>query len=79
MFHFFRQGFLLNQWIERIEQFIPNAKVGKIQGKVIDVEGKDIVIGMLQSLSMKEYPEELPSDLQAQTSLDETDHENEKQ
>lgn len=53
------KGFLLNQWIERIEQFIPNAKVGKIQGKVIDVEGKDIVIGMLQSLSMKEYPEEL--------------------
>jgi len=48
--------FLMNQWIERIEQFIPDAKVGKIQGKVIDVEGKDIVIGMLQSLSMKEYP-----------------------
>ena len=53
------KGFLLNQWIERIQQFIPNAKIGKIQGKIIDVEGKDIVIGMLQSLSMKEYPEEL--------------------
>ena len=46
----------LNQWIERIEQFLPTAKVGKIQGQVIDIEGKDIVIGMLQSLSMKEYP-----------------------
>jgi superfamily II DNA or RNA helicase len=48
--------FLMNQWIERIQQFLPTAKVGKIQGQVIDIEGKDIVIGMLQSLSMKEYP-----------------------
>jgi superfamily II DNA or RNA helicase len=48
--------FLMNQWIERIEQFLPSAKVGKIQGQIIDIDGKDIVIGMLQSLSMKEYP-----------------------
>ena len=51
--------FLLNQWIERIEQFLPDAKVGKIQGQVIDVEGKDIVIGMLQSLSMKDYDDDV--------------------
>jgi superfamily II DNA or RNA helicase len=51
--------FLMNQWIERIEQFLPSAKVGRIQGQIIDIEGKDIVIGMLQSLSMKEYPETL--------------------
>lgn len=48
--------FLMNQWIERIEQFLPNARVGKIQGQIIDIDDKDIVIGMLQSLSMKEYP-----------------------
>jgi hypothetical protein len=48
--------FLMNQWIERIQQFIPNAKIGKIQGQIIDIEGKDIVIGMLQALSMKDYP-----------------------
>ena len=53
------KGFLLNQWIERIEQFLPGAQVGRIQGQLIDIEGKDIVIGMLQSLSMKEYPETL--------------------
>ena len=35
--------------------FLPNAKVGKIQGEIIDIEDKDIVIGMLQSLSMKDY------------------------
>ena len=51
------KSFLLNQWIERIEQFIPNARVGRIQGPTIDIEDKDIVIGMLQSLSMKEYAE----------------------
>jgi len=48
--------FLMNQWIERIQQFLPAARVGKIQGPIIDIEDKDIVIGMLQSLSMKEYP-----------------------
>lgn len=47
--------FLMNQWIERIEQFIPEARVGKIQGSKIDIEDKDIVIGMLQSISMKDY------------------------
>jgi superfamily II DNA or RNA helicase len=49
--------FLLNQWIERIQQFLPKARVGRIQGQIIDIEDKDIVIGMLQSLSMKEYPQ----------------------
>jgi superfamily II DNA or RNA helicase len=48
--------FLMNQWIERINQFLPSARIGKIQGQIIDIENKDIVIGMLQSLSMKEYP-----------------------
>ena len=48
--------FLMNQWIERIQQFLPKARIGKIQGPIIDIDNKDIVIGMLQSLSMKEYP-----------------------
>lgn len=51
--------FLLRQWVERIEQFLPDAKVGKIQAKTIDTEGKDIVICMLQSLSMKDYPKDM--------------------
>ena len=53
------KSFLLNQWIERIQQFLPTARVGKIQGQIIDIENKDIVIGMLQSLSQKEYPDTL--------------------
>lgn len=48
--------FLMNQWIERLQQFLPKARIGKIQGPVVDIDDKDIVIGMLQSLSMKEYP-----------------------
>lgn len=51
--------FLMNQWIERIEQFLPDARVGRIQGDTIDTKDKDIVLGMLQSLSNKEYPDEL--------------------
>ena len=53
------KSFLLNQWKERIEQFLPNAKVGIIQGKKFDIENKDIVIGMLQTLSSKQFPEEV--------------------
>jgi superfamily II DNA or RNA helicase len=47
---------LMRQWIERINQFLPEARIGKIQGPIIDIDNKDIVIGMLHSLSMKEYP-----------------------
>jgi superfamily II DNA or RNA helicase len=49
--------FLMNQWIERIKQFLPNARIGKIQGQIIDIDNKDIVICMLQSLISKEYPQ----------------------
>ena len=57
--------FLMNQWIERIlggndsHSFLPGARVGRIQGQVIDIEDKDIVIGMIQSISMKNYPLDL--------------------
>ena len=51
--------FLMNQWIERIGQFLPGARIGKIQGQIIDIDDKDIVLCMLQSLSMKEHPPEI--------------------
>ena len=47
--------FLMNQWIERIKEFLSDAKIGKIQGTVFDVEDKDIVIGMVQTLYNREY------------------------
>ena len=52
----------MNQWKERIEQFLPNATVGFIQGKTIDIENKDIVIGMLQTMSTKEFSEDIIND-----------------
>ena len=48
--------FLMNQWIERMTDFLPTAKVGKIQGAVFDIDNKDVVIGMIQTLYDKEYP-----------------------
>jgi superfamily II DNA or RNA helicase len=51
--------FLMNQWIERINTFLPGAKVGRIQGEIIDTENKDIVLGMLQSVSNKIYDPKL--------------------
>jgi len=46
--------FLLNQWIERIKQFIPGTSVGTIRGPTIDIN-HSIVIGLIQSISMKDY------------------------
>jgi superfamily II DNA or RNA helicase len=57
------KDFLIQQWIERIEQFAPKAKVGLLKAKIIDVEGKDIVLASLQSLSMKHYDENILSDM----------------
>jgi superfamily II DNA or RNA helicase len=48
--------FLMNQWIERMADFLPTARIGKIQGPVFDIENKDVVIGMIQTLYDKEYP-----------------------
>jgi len=50
--------FLLNQWKERIEQFT-DAKVGQIRQDKIEIEGCNIVIGMLQSISKEKYKKEL--------------------
>lgn len=50
---------LVEQWVQRIEYFLPGAEVGRIQGTVIDVFEKDIVIVMLQSLASKSYDPEM--------------------
>ena len=53
---FVNKGFLANQWTERLQQFAPTARVGRIQGPTIEIENKDVVIAMIQSVAMKEYP-----------------------
>ena len=49
------KDFLMTQWRDRITQFLPQARIGKIQQNTIDIENKDIVLAMVQSLSQKEY------------------------
>lgn len=46
---------LLDQWMERIAQFVPNTRVGIVQGPTCDIRGCHIVVGMLQSLSQNPY------------------------
>lgn len=54
---------LYTQWIERLEQYLPTAEIGGIRGKKIQVTGKDVVIGMIQSLSDPRKDEEYPLSL----------------
>ena len=46
--------FLRDQWVDRIRAFLPKARIGRVQADVVDVQDKDVVIVMLQTLSMKE-------------------------
>jgi superfamily II DNA or RNA helicase len=47
--------FLMNQWIDRIKFALPSAKVGIVQGDKCEIEDSDIIIGILQTLSMKDF------------------------
>ena len=50
--------FLADQWKERIAEFLPGASVGRIQGAVFDVAGRDVVIGMVQTLYNRPFAED---------------------
>jgi superfamily II DNA or RNA helicase len=47
-------SFLRDQWVDRVKTFLPNARIGRIQGEIVEVEGYDVIIAMLQTLSMKD-------------------------
>jgi superfamily II DNA or RNA helicase len=49
-------SFLRDQWEERVKMFLPNARIGRIQGDLCELDGKDVIIAMLQTLSMKSIP-----------------------
>lgn len=56
------KSFLMNQWVERIEQCfdIPRSEIGMIQQDVCDYKDKKIVLVMAQSLlSSREYPDDM--------------------
>ena len=45
----------MNQWKERIKQFLPNASVGILRQQKCETN-KDITIAMLQTLCIKDFP-----------------------
>ena len=46
--------FLLEQWAERIREFLPGASVGRLQGAVAETRC-DFVVAMIQSLATRDY------------------------
>ena len=49
------KDFLNQQFIDTVKLFAPDAKVGIIKQKIVDVIGKDFIIASLQSLAMRDY------------------------
>lgn len=52
------KSFLLSQWKKQIKKFC-NIDAGTIRAKIIDVDKKEIVVGMIQSISMKDYNDDV--------------------
>ena len=54
---------LMRQWESELLRFLPGIEIGFIQGqKNISVEGKDVVLAMLQSLARIDYPDSMFED-----------------
>ena len=48
--------FLMNQWVERLNEYLPGAKVGIAQQQRCEFKEKNVVIGMVHSLARGKYP-----------------------
>ena len=46
--------FLLNQWQERLQSFLPGVRIGRIQGQTCEVDC-DVCIATIQSVAQKDY------------------------
>lgn len=55
------KSFLIEQWLERAETFLPSAKVGIWQRDTLPMGDEDIIVGMVQSIvnPRREYANEL--------------------
>lgn len=47
--------FLMDQWRERLLQYLPRAKIGTVQAQSLEYEGCHVVMGMMQTLAIKDY------------------------
>ena len=52
------KSFLLDQWYQRITEFLPGIKVSKIQGTTFNTDG-DIILVMIQTLINRDIPDSL--------------------
>jgi superfamily II DNA or RNA helicase len=48
--------FLADQWHQRIAEFLPDARIGRVQGDTLDFAGKHVVIGMVHTLAAHDLP-----------------------
>lgn len=46
---------LMEQWVERIEQFLPGARVGLVQQNTAEIDDVDIIIASLKTLAIKDF------------------------
>lgn len=66
------KNFLLEQWVERIKQFLPNSSIGIIRQDQLDID-KDIVIGSIQTMLSRKYEHSVFEDIHF-TIYDEVHH-----
>ncbi len=57
------KDFLNQQFLDTVKEFAPSARIGKIKQNRVDVKDKDIIIASLQSLALRDYPEEIFADI----------------
>jgi len=50
--------FLLEQWVSRIKQFLPDARIGIIRQNKCETENVDISVGMIQTIINRDYPKD---------------------
>ena len=48
--------FLLEQWVSRIKQFLPDARIGIIRQERCETENVDITVAMIQTVINRDYP-----------------------
>lgn len=53
--------FLMNQWVDRLREYLPGVKVGRIQEDVCEYKGCHVSVGMVHSLASREYPKDIYS------------------
>jgi superfamily II DNA or RNA helicase len=50
--------FLMDQWMEAMAEFVPEASIGRVQQDECDYQGKALVVGMVHSVAGGKYPQE---------------------